>query len=60
MKPLIEKLKRQARQFEAEAKATKDKFNKVYFEGKAEQNLKIIDAIEAEDMMTALKALDEY
>ena len=58
MKPLLEKLKKQALYFEHEAKVQKDKFNKGYFEGKAEQNLKIIEAIEADDMRSALEALD--
>ncbi len=58
MKPLLEKLKKQAKCFEREAKATKDKFNKGYFEGKAEQNLKIIDAIEAHSLQEALEAIE--
>ena len=58
MKPLLEKLKKQALYFEGKAKTQTDKYNQGYFEGKEEQNLKIIEAIEADDLQSALEALD--
>lgn len=45
----IWKLRTQAARFEAESEAATDKFNKGYFDGKAEQCHKLADALEAND-----------
>ena len=58
MKPLLEKLKKQVVHFEREARSQKNAFNRGLLVGKAEQNLKIIEAIEADDLKSALEALD--
>lgn len=58
MKALMKELERQAKYFESEAEFSNDKFNKGYFEGKAEQCRIIIEMWEAEDFKSAMESLN--
>lgn len=44
------RLKDDAKRYEKQAENTSDKFNRGYFEGKAEQNLKLADFLRTGDM----------
>lgn len=56
---VIRKLRRHADHYERTARETKDKFNKGYFEGKAEKCLIISDALESENTISCLAILNQ-